>query len=123
MRQSGISSQRGYKAPKGMYGGKPNKVVENILTREFEVDQPNQWWVSDVTYIHTHEGFLYLAVVMDLFARVIVGWSMGSESLVHDAIMMAYWRPVNQKVICTFIQTKAHKIPAMVVVSCSSNWI
>ena len=95
MRQAGISSQLGYKAPKNMYGGKPNKVVDNILAREFEVDQPHQWWVSDITYIHTHEGFLCLAVVMGLFARVIVGWSMGSrmtESLVHDAIMMAYWR-------------------------------
>lgn len=95
MRQAGICAQRGYKKPKGMYGGKTSKVAENILDREFKVEQPNQWWVSDITYIHTHEGFLYLAVVMDLFARVIVGWSMSStmtETLVKDAILMAYWR-------------------------------
>ena len=59
------------------------------------MQKPNQWWVSDITYIHTHEGFLFLAVVMDLYARNIVGWSMGSritDDLVLDAVTMAYWR-------------------------------
>ena len=101
MRQANISAVRGYKKPKGIYGGKPHLVAPNVLDREFEVDQPNQWWVSDITYIHTHEGFLFLAVVMDLFARNIVGWSMGSritDDLVLDALTMAYWRrkPVNK---------------------------
>ena len=57
--------------------GKVHLAAPNILERQFEVDKPNQWWVSDITYIHTQEGFLFLAVVMDLFARNIVGWSMG----------------------------------------------
>ena len=66
-----------------------------LLIVKNTVDAPNQWWVSDITYIHTHEGFLFLAVVMDLFARNIVGWSMSprvTEDLVLDALTMAYWR-------------------------------
>ena len=70
-------------------------ALTNLLDRQFEVEAPNQWWVSDITYSHTHEGFLFLAVVMDLFARNIVGWSMSprvTEDLVLDALTMAYWR-------------------------------
>ena len=95
MRDAGISAQRGYKRPKGYYGGKPHVVTANLLERQFEVEKANDWWVSDITYIHTHEGFLFLAVVMDLYARNIVGWSMGAritDDLVLDALTMAYWR-------------------------------
>ena len=52
-------------------------MTANLLERQFEVEKANDWWVSEFTYIHTHEGFLFLAVVMDLYARNIVGWSMG----------------------------------------------
>jgi putative transposase len=95
MKQAGIQAERGYDKPKGMYSGKPHLVIPNTLDRKFEVEQPNQWWVSDITYIKTHEGFLFLAVVMDLYARNIVGWSMGSrmtDDLVLSALTMAYWR-------------------------------
>lgn len=95
MRQAGLKAQRGYRAPKGYYGGRPDVVTPNALQREFVVDEPNQWWVSDITYIHTHEGFLFLAVVMDLYARNIVGWSMSeriTDELVLDALTAAYWR-------------------------------
>ncbi len=70
-------------------------INTNTLDRAFNVSAPNQWWVSDITYIHTQEGFLFLAVVMDLFARSIVGWSMSdrmTDTLVQDALMAAYWR-------------------------------
>ena len=77
MRESGLRARRGYKRPKAYYFGKVYLAAPNILERQFEVDKPNQSWVSDITYIHTQEGFLFLAVVMDLFARNIVGWSMG----------------------------------------------
>ena len=75
--------------------------MPNLLDRQFEVSAPNQWWVSDITYIHTQEGFLFLAVVMDLFARNIVGWAMApriTDNLVLDAVTMAYWRrkPINK---------------------------
>ena len=101
MKRINIRAERGYKKPKCIYGGKPHLVAPNVLDREFKVSIPNQWWVSDITYIHTHEGFLFLAVVMDLFARNIVGWSMGpriNEDLVLSALTMAYWRrkPANK---------------------------
>ena len=95
MRTANIRAHRGYKKPKHVYGGRPHLVAPNTLAREFEVCAPNQWWVSDITYIHTREGFLFLAVVMDLYARNIVGWSMApriTDDLVLDALTMAYWR-------------------------------
>lgn len=70
-------------------------VYENHLERQFHASQPNQRWVSDITYIPTQEGWLYLAVMMDLYSRKIVGWSMSSrmqESLVCDALKMALFR-------------------------------
>jgi len=86
MRTARISAQRGYKRPKGYYGGKPHVVTANLLERQFEVEKANDWWVSDITYIHTHEGFLFLAVVMDLYARNIVGWLMGLESQMTSCV-------------------------------------
>jgi putative transposase len=70
-------------------------VYENILNREFHRTKANDAYVSDITYIWTQEGWLYLAVVMDLFSRKIVGWSMSSRmkaSLVCDALNMAIWQ-------------------------------
>ena len=52
------------------------KPADNLLDREFEADAPNQKWVSDVTFIPTREGWLYLATIMDLYSRIIIGWSM-----------------------------------------------
>jgi transposase InsO family protein len=70
-------------------------IYDNHLNREFNADEPNQRWVSDITYIPTVEGWLYLAVVMDLYSRKIIGWSMSDrmkESLVVDALKMAIFR-------------------------------
>ncbi|RBW68493.1 IS3 family transposase [Bacillus taeanensis] len=70
-------------------------VSENVLDRQFRVDQPNQSWVADITYVPTNEGWLYLASVMDLYSRKIVGWSMNhtmTKELVMDALKMAYNR-------------------------------
>lgn len=95
MQKACIQAQRGYKKPRTYYGGSVDLSVPNLLDRQFQVEKPNQWWVSDITYIHTCEGFLFVAVVMDLFARNIVGWAMGAriiEDLVLDALTMAYWR-------------------------------
>src|SRR5205807_8868947 len=67
-------------------------VAQNILDRDFEPDGPNEVWVADVTYIPTREGWLYLAVVEDLFSRRVVGWSMDAtmtSRLVVDALEMA----------------------------------
>lgn len=73
-----------------------NKPIhENILQRQFHAVKPNQRWVTDITYIPTMEGWLYLAVIMDLYSRRIVGWSMSNrlqELLVIDAMRMALFR-------------------------------
>jgi putative transposase len=70
-------------------------IAPNLLERQFEATKPNQKWVADFTYIATGEGWLYLAVVLDLFSRRIVGWSMQptmTAQLVLDALLMALWR-------------------------------
>lgn len=70
-------------------------VAQNILNRQFEVEAPNRVWVADITYIWTLEGWLYVAAVLDLFSRRIVGWSIAAhmkESLVSDALVMALGR-------------------------------
>lgn len=70
-------------------------VASNLLEQDFEANHPNQKWVSDLTYIWTNEGWLYLAVVLDLYSRMVVGWAMGERmtaSLVSDALQMAIWR-------------------------------
>ena len=75
--------------------GERSVIAENILDRDFEADRPNQKWLADFTYIWTAEGWLYVAVVPDLFSRRAVGWSMKVDrdaSLVMDALMMAVWR-------------------------------
>jgi putative transposase len=67
----------------------------NILDRRFEAEQPNQKWIADFTYISTAEGWLYVAAVIDLFSRRVVGWSMSATmtaQLVTDALVMAIWR-------------------------------
>lgn len=67
-------------------------VAANKLDQQFQVEQPNQVWASDITYIPTAEGWLYLAVVLDLYARKVVGWSMQATlktQLVLDAVQMA----------------------------------
>ncbi len=64
------------------------------LVHKFKVDQPNEVWVTDITYIKTREGWLYLSVVIDLYSRKVVGWSMQSRmemKLVLDALLMAVW--------------------------------
>ena len=73
---AGIAAQIGYKRRPGRYGGKPAVVADNTLDRQFEVAAPDRVWVTDITYIRTHEGWSYLAVVIDLFSRRVVGWSM-----------------------------------------------
>lgn len=92
---AGIAAQIGYKRRPGRYGGKPAVVADNTLDRQFEVDAPDRTWVTDITYIRTHEGWSYLAVVIDLFSRRVVGWSMQSRmttDLALQALLAAIWR-------------------------------
>lgn len=94
MRQAQLRSVRGYKRPRYKIG-MPSTTAPNLLQREFTVAHPDQVWVTDITYIRTYEGWLYLTVVIDLYSRAVVGWSMKSTmatALVLDALMMAVWR-------------------------------
>ena len=70
-------------------------IAPNLLNREFEAKAPNQKWAGDITYLMTNEGWLYLAVIIDLYSRSVIGWSMGPRmkaGLVCDALKMALWR-------------------------------
>lgn len=92
---AGIKAQIGYKRRPGSYGGKPSVVADNTLDRQFDVEAPDRVWVTDITYIRAQEGFAYLAVVIDLYSRRVIGWSMQSRQttdLVLQALLMAVWR-------------------------------
>ena len=92
---AGILAPVGYKRRPGRYGGKPAVVASNTLDRQFEVDNPDKVWVIDITYIRTHEGWPYLAVVIDLFSRRVVGWSAQprmTTDLALQALLAAVWR-------------------------------
>ncbi len=70
-------------------------VAPNLLNRDFTTTAPNQTWVGDITYIPTAQGWLYLAVVIDLYSRTVIGWAMSkriNKALVCDALHMALWR-------------------------------
>ena len=95
MQAEGLRAQVGYKCRPGKHGIRPSIVAANQLEQNFNVLAPDQVWVTDITYIRTHEGWLYLAVVLDLYARKVVGWSMHDRmhtSLVLNALLMAVWR-------------------------------
>ena len=71
-----------------------NAIAPNVLDRQFHAAQPNRKWIADFTYIWTAEGWLYVAAVIDLFSRRVVGWSMSATmtaQLVTDALLMAIW--------------------------------
>ena len=94
MRTHGIRAIRGYKVPRNVVS-MPSVIAPNRLQRQFTVERPDVAWVTDITYIRTWQGWLYLAVVMDLHSRMIIGWSMQptlARDLVLDALLMAVWR-------------------------------
>jgi len=95
MRSEGLRAKaaRKYKATTNSNHNLP--VAPNLLEQDFSATAPNQKWVSDITYIATDEGWLYLAVVLDLHSRLVVGWAMSERmtaKLVCDALQMALWR-------------------------------
>ncbi|EOC4161263.1 IS3 family transposase, partial [Enterobacter hormaechei] len=99
MKRVGIKAQVGYRSPRARKG-EASIVSPNRLQRQFNPDAPDKRWVTDITYIRTHEGWLYLAVVVDLFSRKIIGWSMQSrmtKDIVLNALLMAVWRRNPQK--------------------------
>jgi putative transposase len=92
MRTEGLRAQVGYHRRPRHHGGCPAVVAPNHLNQQFDVAEPNQVWVTDITYIRTQEGWLYLAVVIDLFSRQIIDWSMQprmDRELALNALLMA----------------------------------
>ncbi len=114
MQQAGLRAQVGYRKPR-QKGGTSHIVVPNRLQRQFSTEAPNEAWVTDITFIKTHEGWLYLAVVVDLFSRRVIGWSMQSritKELVLNALLMAVWRrsPKNQVVVHSDSNTRKYQM-------------
>lgn len=88
-----VRYRKKYKVTTNSKHSKP--LFENVLNRQFKVSGPDRAYVSDITYINTQEGWVYLAVVIDLFSRKVVGWSMGARmtaDLVCNALKMAIWQ-------------------------------
>jgi putative transposase len=95
MRQANLicNTKRKFKATTDSKHNLP--IAPNLLNRKFKVDQPNRCYVGDITYIATNEGWLYLATVIDLYSRKIVGWAMADNmkaDLVNNALLMAIWQ-------------------------------
>ncbi len=99
------------------------RVAPNTLEREFTADRPDQRWTADITYIRTAEGWLYLAVVMDLFSKAIVGWSM-SERITRDivlkALLMALWQR-KPDAVCSITRTVEVSTPVGTSRPCSRS--
>ncbi len=99
MKRVGIKAQVGYRSPRARKG-EASIVSPDRLQRQFNPDALDERGVTDITYIRTHEGWLYLAVVVDLFSRKIIGWSMQSrmtKDIVLNALLMAVYRRNPQK--------------------------
>ena len=96
MKQAALCARPKRRARPVDTGERPiHAIAANVLDRQFTATAPNQKWVADFTYVWTSEGWLYVAVVLDLFARRVVGWAMHEQmttQLVTDALTMAVWR-------------------------------
>ena len=104
MRQNGIHIVRTRKYKVTTNSNHRFNIAPNLLDRNFHADKPNQKWAGDISYIWTSEGWLYLAVMIDLYSRRVVGWAMQSRQttdLVLQALLMAVWRrkPKNKVLI------------------------
>jgi transposase InsO family protein len=92
MREQGVTGQAKPRRRRTTDSNHSLPVAENLVNRDFKVTSPNQLWGSDITYVRTWEGWLYVAVVMDLYSRRVVGWSIAEHmrtELVVDALKMA----------------------------------
>jgi putative transposase len=101
MRVNNMNALHGYRTPR-YTRGHTSLLTPNTLQRDFTVQRPNKAWVTDITYVRTWEARLYLAVVMDLYSRRIVGWATQptmARELVLDAILMAVRRRNPQKAL------------------------
>jgi transposase InsO family protein len=80
MRETGLTARRKRRFRKTTDSNHPDPIAPNVLERNFDVALPNTAWVTDVTYVWTHEGWLYLAAILDLFSRRVVGWAASANN-------------------------------------------
>jgi putative transposase len=80
MRQEGIAAKKKRRFRRTTDSNHPHPIAPNMLNRNFHVELPNTAWVTDVTYVWTYEGWLYLAAILDLFSRRVVGWAAGANN-------------------------------------------
>jgi len=95
MKAAGIKSKMARKFVVTTDSKNTMQPAPDLLERRFEVDKHDKAWVSDTTFIGTREGWLYVAIILDLFSRQVIGWSMSTRNnteLVQDALTMALWR-------------------------------
>jgi putative transposase len=122
----------------GLYGVTPQRFIRttvvdpaadrarDLVDRQFTADGPDQLWVADITYIPTWSGFLYLAVVLDVWSRRIVGWAMEPHlrtELVLSALNMALWQRRPQQVIHHSDRGCPASTPAMRSVNAAGRWV
>ena len=91
MRENNLRALHGYRTRR-IVVGRPAVLIPNLLQRQFTVTRPNKAWVTDITYVRTWQGWLYLAIVLDLFSRRVVGWATSAtihRDLVLDAVLKA----------------------------------
>ncbi|HCS8332460.1 TPA: IS3 family transposase, partial [Escherichia coli] len=94
LRRQGLRAKASRKFSPVSYRAHGLPVLENLLEQDFSASGPNQKWAGDITYLRTDEGWLYLAVVIDLWSRAVIGWSMSprmTAQLACDALQMALW--------------------------------
>jgi len=95
MRRQGLRAKAARKFKATTYSRHTLPVSANLFNQDFTASAPNQKWVGDITYLHTDEGWLYLAMVIDLYSRMVIGWAVSERmtaELVCDALRMALWR-------------------------------
>lgn len=94
LRENGLNHKRKKKFKITTDSNHKHNISPNVLNRDFTAYRPNQKWVSDITYIWSSEGWVYLCVVIDLFSRKVVGWAISSR-INTDLLMRAFWHAVN----------------------------
>lgn len=95
MQEAGLCAKRQQRRVMTTRRGTTHPVIPNVLERDFTATEPNKKWVTDITSIPTAAGWLYLAVILDLYSRIVVGWSLSGscdEELVERALDMALAR-------------------------------
>lgn len=125
MQQNGIAARASIKHKKAKIARNIRGFASNKLARDFKSDEPNKKWVSDTTFIQTKQGWLYLATIIDLYSRKVVGWSMANNNntcLVRDALIMATNnKPSQQKVILHSDQGSTYRADSYLALFSKNN--